>query len=361
MITLLLSDLGCGGGGDAYHSKLSCLELLRHDQHAMRVISPTSLHPSSDLVAVVGFMGAPTVSQEQLPNGYECAQAIDAISTYLNRKITAVFCAEVGGANGLRGLLVGAVKHLPCVDCDGMGRAFPRLDQKLAFIRGQSATPTCLCDVRGRTVVYTNEMISNPQQLEENLRKECIKMGLRGALCFPPLTGEQVQHYSIHHSLSRAWLLGRAKFSHPTDAIQAVAEAGQGRVLVSNGKVVGVERYTTTGFARGHVKIETEGRLLIIDFQNENLIAQFDDGEVIASVPDLITLVEQDSGEPLSTETVKYGCRISVLLLPAPEPMTTEQALKHVGPQAFGYETHQYESMANLVPLKSVWDLFLSK
>ena len=47
--------------------------------------------------------------------------------------------------------------------------------------------------------------------------------------------------------------VGRAKFSHPTDVIQAVAEAGQGRVLVTNGRVVDVERYTTAGFARGHV------------------------------------------------------------------------------------------------------------
>lgn len=324
----------------------------------MRVVPPTSLDRSADLAAVVGFMGAPTVSQEQLPNGQECAQAIDAIAHHLQKRIIAVFCGEVGGANGLRGLLVGAVKGLPCVDCDGMGRAFPRLDQKLAFIRGQPATPTCLCDVRGRTVVYTAEMISNPQQLEANLRQECIKMGLRGALCFPPLTGEQVQHYSIHHSLSRAWLLGRAKFTHPTEAIRAVAEAGQGRILVNDGKVVGVERYTTTGFARGHVKIETARRLLTVDFQNENLIARFDDGEVLASVPDLITLVEQDSGEPLSTETVKYGCRVSVLLLPAPDAMTTEEALKHVGPKAFGYEGHEYKPMANLTPLKSVWDLF---
>lgn len=97
-----------------------------------------------------------------------------------------------------------------------------------------------------------------------------------------------------------------------------------------------------------------------MDFQNENLIARYNDGdgEVIGSVPDLITLVEQDSGEPLSTETVKYGCRIAILLLPAPESMATPQALASVGPQAFGYE-HQYDARSMpRPPLQSVWDVF---
>jgi len=90
-----------------------------------------------------------------------------------------------------------------------MGRAFPRLDQELPFILGQSVTPTCLCDVRGRTVLYTENTIRDAQELEDVLRKECIKMGLRGGLCMPPMTGEQVQKYTVHHSLSRAWFLGK--------------------------------------------------------------------------------------------------------------------------------------------------------
>ena len=137
-----------------------------------------------------------------------------------------------------------------------------------------------------------------------------------------------------------------------------MAEAVHGRIFLSNGKVTDVERYTSAGFARGHVTIETiEGRLLIVDFQNENLVARYGD-EIVASVPDLITLVEQDSGEPLSTETVKYGCRISVLLLPAPESMVTPQALNFVGPHVFGYK-HQYDAKSIArSPLQSVWDVF---
>ncbi len=154
---------------------------------------------------------------------------------------------------------------------------------------------------------------------------------------------------------------GEAKFNHRDNAISAVAHVGHGRVLVSDGKVVNVERNTVGGFARGHVSIETAGRLLVIDFQNENLVARFDDGEIVASVPDLITIVEQDSAEPLATEIVKYGYRVSVLVLPAPEPLTTPEALQCVGLKSFGYEFPHYEYISTHVPIKSVWDVFYKK
>jgi DUF917 family protein len=87
-------------------------------------------------------------------------------------------------------------------------------------------------------------------------------------------------------------------------------------------------------------------------------VARFDDGEIIASVPDLITLVEQDSAEPIATEIVKYGYRVSVLVLPAPEPLTTPQALQRIGLKAFGYDFPHYEYKPSHAPIKSVWDVF---
>ncbi|CAF1298365.1 unnamed protein product [Rotaria sordida] len=353
--------LGCGGGGESYHCKLWCLEALREKKYEMRVVPPSFFHSSLDLVAAVGFMGAPTVSHELLPNGYECLLAVNAVEKYLLKNISAIYTGEIGGSNGLMGLLVAASKQVPCIDADGVGRAFPRLDQTLALIQGCCPTPACLCDVRGETVMCTDTTISTAQQLEDTFREECTKRGLFVGVCLPPITGEELQKYVFPYSLSRAWFLGEAKFNHRSDAIQAVARAGHGRVLVSDGKVISVERHTAAGFARGHLTIETVGRNLVIDFQNENLIARFDDGEILATVPDLITLVEQDSAEPVSTETIKYGYRVSVLVLPAPEAMTTPRALETVGIKAFGYDLPNYEYIPSHAPINSVWDVFYKK
>lgn len=54
--------------------------------------------------------------------------------------------------------------------------------------------------------------------------------------------------------------------------------------------------------------------------------------EYIASVPDLICIVDSERFEPLLTEDLKYGLRVTVLLIPSVPMMCNEKALKVVGP-----------------------------
>lgn len=129
-----------------------------------------------------------------------------------------------------------------------------------------------------------------------------------------------------------------------TSPVEAITTHEGGTILIT-GKIVDVLRETTGGFNKGHLKIagidQFRDKNMRIDFQNENLIARNSgtgsDGKVLACTPDLITVVDSDTGEPISTENVRYGLRISVLVIPIPDIMKTEQALKFVGPQAFGY------------------------
>ena len=62
---------------------------------------------------------------------------------------------------------------------------------------------------------------------------------------------------------------------------------------------------------------------------------------MLACTPDLICLVELESGEAITTDELRYGLRVAVLVLPVPPLMSTEKALKVVGPQAFGYTTEE--------------------
>ena len=62
------------------------------------------------------------------------------------------------------------------------------------------------------------------------------------------------------------------------------------------------------------------------------------DGRAVCTVPDLITLVEVENGEPIGTEMLRYGLRVAVIGMPAPVELKTPEALAVVGPEAFGYE-----------------------
>ena len=55
-------------------------------------------------------------------------------------------------------------------------------------------------------------------------------------------------------------------------------------------------------------------------------------------VPDIITVLDSTTGEAIGTEAIRYGQRVQILELRAPEIQTTPKGLEHVGPRAFGYD-----------------------
>jgi len=84
----------------------------------------------------------------------------------------------------------------------------------------------------------------------------------------------------------------------------------------------------------------------MVEFQNENYLAYFnnDDGtkDIQAVVPDLISLVDSETGEPVPTEEVRYGLRVAVLAMCCSPLWTTPKALEVGGPKAFGYSDVKY-------------------
>jgi hypothetical protein len=111
--------------------------------------------------------------------------------------------------------------------------------------------------------------------------------------------------------------------------------------VIFQGKVVDVQRRTVAGFARGEAILEgigvDAGSQMSIEFQNENLIARRD-GNVKVSVPDLISMVEEETGEPITTEGLRYGFRVNVIGMPSHPHWRTPAGLAVVGPRYFGYD-----------------------
>jgi DUF917 family protein len=118
-----------------------------------------------------------------------------------------------------------------------------------------------------------------------------------------------------------------------------IAEIGAFRLLT--GKVSDVERHTTSGFVRGSVVVEglgdDAGRLLRLELQNENLVA-LERGRVLASVPDLISVLDSETADAIVTERIAYGQRVTVIAFPCDPVWRTARGIEVAGPRAFGYE-----------------------
>ncbi len=331
--------LGTGGGGSTYLNRLRLENELRRQGGAVPIIQADDV-PDDALVCAVGGMGAPTVSNEKLQAGHEIMTAVRALEDHLRRKIYAIVIGEIGGGNALGPMVAALQLGLPVVDGDGMGRAFPELQMDTFMIYGVAPAPFILADAHDNVAIFTR--IGSAKQAEEFARSLTIEMGGSAALVMPVMTGAELKTTVIRDTVSLAKRIGetvlecRARSIEPAETIAALC---QGKVLFS-GKIIDVERRTVAGFARGRLKISAFHNFecqLEIDFQNENLIAR-ENGKVRCAVPDLITLVTLDDGEPIGTESLRYGLRVAVLALPAPKELKTPEALAVVGPRAFGYD-----------------------
>lgn len=331
--------LGTGGGGNPYLGKLRVRRMLEQG-HPIRVIPPESL-PDDAVVSCVGGIGAPTVGIEKLQQGSEMLQALRALETYSGQSVDAVVSVEMGGGNSIGPMIVAAQTGLPVVDADGMGRAFPEIQMVTFFIYGVPCVPAALADERGNQVIFDG--VQDARFLERMARNITIQMGCTAGFAMPLMSGAQVKQTAVVHTLSLAREIGdavREARRLNTDPIAAILTITDGELLF-RGKLVDVERWTTAGFARGRMRLEGldeySGQELSIEFQNENLVA-YRNGEVSVTVPDLICLVDIDTGEPITTELLRYGYRAAVLAIPCSAKMRTPEALAVVGPRAFGYD-----------------------
>ena len=337
-IALGAGILGTGGGGNPYLGSLNLREVIR--QHGpVTIVDPADL-PDDALIPLVGYIGAPTASIEKMPEGTEVLRAIRLLEQHTGRPVSAVGIAEIGGANSLAPLVAGILSGLPIVDGDSMGRAFPELPMSVFFFEaGVSVTPLALADAGGNAVVIPHTISAG--WAERLARTLATSMGATAGLAGSLVSGAQFKQYGIQYTLSLAKYLGQRVLeaqANGDDVPENIAGALQGRIIL-RGKIVDLNRRTTQGFARGTLVIESFGGQdrLDIEFQNEFLIAYLN-GEVVATVPDLISIVTDDTGEPISTETLRYGMRVAVLGIPAAQALKTPKALAVVGPRAFGYD-----------------------
>ena len=339
--------LGTGGGGSTAIGRIRLAHELRNHNKPCQIIDVDDL-ADDDVVCALGGMGAPTVSNEKLANGTEGMTAVRALENHLNKKMAAIIIGEIGGANAIQPLIVGLQMDLPVVDGDAMGRAFPELQMDTFSIGGIPASPFALCDVHGNTVIF--DEIDTALRAEAYARALTIEMGGSAMLIMPVMTGAQVKQHIIRDTLSLSKKLGQAVLDarkNGFDPADTVIDAAGGRVLF-RGKIVDLFRRTTTAFARGTIKLaafQNQDDTMEIEFQNENLIAVHN-GDIVCTVPDLITLVSLEDGEPIGTESLRYGLRVAVLGMPAPDQLKTQAALDVVGPAAFGYEDIAFSPLA---------------
>jgi DUF917 family protein len=222
-----------------------------------------------------------------------------------------------------------------------MGRAYPEAQMTSFAIGDLPMFPLTLADVRDNDVIVARA--ASWKWMERISRKVCTEVGSTAATCKAPRTGREVKDWGIQNTVTKAIAIGRtimeARRVHD-DPVAALVRDHAGKTVFV-GKIADVSRETTGGFLRGTAVVEgldgDRGHRMELAFQNEFAVGWID-GEPAIMTPDLICVLDSVTGDAIGTETLRYGQRVSVVALPAPEILLSPKGLTHVGPRAFGYD-----------------------
>jgi DUF917 family protein len=259
--------------------------------------------------------------------------------------------------NSMVPIVLAAQTGVPVVDGDLIGRAFPEIQLTVLTMHGIGASPMAIGDERGNVSILGT--VDN-HWMERVARAISVAFGAIAVGAAYVISGRQAKDLTLRGTLTYAERIGRETRKArdgKRDPLAALVDVTAGTVLF-RGKIVDVDRRTQRGWALGTATLDgvdtDAGRTLTLRFQNENLAADVD-GEIVASVPDLITVIDAETGAAITTEQLRYGFRVVVLGMPCHPVWRTEVGLALGGPAHWGYE-HAYAPLAgDYPPARAGW------
>jgi DUF917 family protein len=330
--------LGTGGGGDPYLGKLAALQAI--EKYGPLKLADINELQDDDLVVFPFGIGSPVPFLERVTLHKELSVAYEAMQRWMGRPAKAIMSAEIGGMNSVIPFAVASELGLPVIDGDGMGRAYPEIQLTTFTLYGHGAAPIVVADARGNAVII--DSIDN-FWAERLARPAAIEFGaIAGGFAFPITVGD-LKEAAVLNTVTYAERIGKAireaQRTH-ADPIDAVKGVTNGFRLI-DGRIIDVKRKTERGWALGETVIEGvdeyAGRTMTVRFQNEHLVV-IENDKIIVSVPDLIAILDTERGDPITTEHLRYGFRVSVLGIPCDEKWRTPAGIELGGPRHFGYD-----------------------
>lgn len=335
-ITYGASILASGGGGDPHIGKIIAQQAI--EKHGpIRLMSIEELQPD-DILLSTGMIGAPAIMMEKIPNGEESILACRQVEQHLKKSITAIYPIEAGGINSLLPLATACHLGLPVVDVDGMGRAFPQFHMTTFHLDKINASPFVVVDEKLNTVLVNT---IDSYQAEILARAVTVKMGGAAIFAAYPVSPIQAKISGIAGTISLMKSIGermQQAISNKDNLVNTLTTLLQGYVLF-RGKLNRLNQRSEGGFTYGYadfISLENKKINFKVLFQNEYLLVQ-KNNTPLCMTPDLIVILDEDTGIPILTEKLSYGMNVVVIGIPANNKWRTQRGIEVCGPHYFKY------------------------
>lgn len=334
--------LGTGGGGDPYIGELFIGAQMQRGRYG-KVIDPAEIDDDAFLVSIF-HLGAPPPFVEQLVSEKLMIRILERAQEVAGRNIDALICAEIGGFNSTMPIALSAISGIPAVDADGIGRAFPRMEMTTFSIWGVSGSPALLMDEFGNETIIRAK---DERTCENMCRAVCSSLGAHLAGTGFQMSGRQMKECAVLGTVTQTLEIGRTIREAREGAEDVFAELlrclnkdGRYARILFDGKIVDIVREIRDGWHWGRITmrgLQNPDDEFTVELQNEFSVARLN-GRTVTIVPDLISVLDRESGEPRTAESLSYGQRVKVLGYSANEILRRPKSLEFVGPKCFGID-----------------------
>lgn len=348
-ILLGSSYLGCGGGGGLDAAR----DLIESDLAAglsFRLLDVSDLG-DEDMVA------SPYTLESLAPVNEEMQARLDSIESsisapteasfhllekHLDVQFAAVIVGEIGPLSLAEALSIGARIGVPSLDADTVGRATPEINQHSVRAAGYAITPAAAVTQFGDEIILKD--VQDPSREEDIFRAISVVSRLVG-VTDAAISGAAAksEHVLVQGSLSLAADIGRAAREAAAagdNSVEAARVAGDGYELFE-GEVQAFDWNDRDGFLVGDVTLAGTGayagQSMVLDYKNEHLVARRD-GVVLATCPDLITMIDSRTNEGIGNPEFTKGQSVVVLAFRAAPLWRRPEGLQVFQPRYFGYD-----------------------
>jgi len=310
---------GGGGGGD--------LRLgLKHAKLAIElgdiVIVDVDNAPKDKYIATASMVGAPAAKERYLLPVH-AIKSTELFMDVAEVPLGGLIPSENGGYATINGWIQSAVLEIPIVDAPADGRAHPTgvmgaigLHRIPDYISIQTAVGGN--KERGK---YVEVVVKGSlERAAKMIREAAVQAGGLVAVTRNPVTPEYVKENAAVGAISQAIEVGRIIQENMSDVDQMVEKIikylGGGKVI-NRGEVEQVTLETRGGFDIGKVIVKgSNDTKYEITFWNEFMTLEDSEGRRYGTFPDLIAMINLQTGLPLTSAEVKQGDKVVLLVIP---------------------------------------------
>lgn len=343
--------MGTGGGGGPQWGR-RVLERALEDGLRLEWVDPSEIPDDAWTCTAYGMGSIAPITEETKETirrlgltdryGDQAMEiAVKELAAYAGIQMGAIVPSELGAGNTPAPLVTGARLGIPVVDGDYAGRAIPEEMQGTPYLYGKNSWPFASVDRWGNIAIVKETC--NPYMLERIGKMLAVAAFGTCTIAATLLPGREMKEIIVPGTLTRCLELGRT--------IRRAREAGEDPVraaiqftggwLLFEGVVTGKDWEDREGYMFGTSHLrgtgDYAGHTMDIWFKNENHVSWLDGRPFVCS-PDLIVVVDRETGEGITNTDLDAGTRVAVVGVKGLEAFRSERGLAAAGPRYFGFD-----------------------